>query len=154
MSEPDERPMTATDPRIAPAESEAEIAACFPVMRELRPHLTDPAGFVAQVRRQAADGYRLLAIWSDGRVVACAGYRVSENTVRGRNLYVDDLVTASAARSSGHGDRLFDALVAAARAQGCRALVLDSGVQNGAAHRFYFRKRMTVSALHFTLPLD
>jgi ribosomal protein S18 acetylase RimI-like enzyme len=79
---------------------------------------------------------------------------VSENLVRGRHLYVDDLVTDAAARSRGHGDALFDALVAEARRQGCAWLVLDSGLENGAAHRFYFRRRLTVAAFRFALLLD
>jgi GNAT superfamily N-acetyltransferase len=140
--------------RVAPADSDAEIAACFPVMRELRPPLADAPSFVAQVKRQAEHGYRLLALWRGGHVVACAGYRVSENLVRGRHLYVDDLVTTASERSQGHGDRLFDALVAETRRAGCRWLVLDSGLDNGAAHRFYFRRRLTVAAFRFALPID
>jgi GNAT superfamily N-acetyltransferase len=143
--------------RIAPAASDAEIEACFPVMRELRPPLADAPSFLAQVRRQAEHGYRLLALWRGagmGQVVACAGYRVSENLIRGRHLYVDDLVTTAAERSRRHGDALFDALLAEARRQDCRWFVLDSGLENGAAHRFYFRRRMTLAAFRFALPLD
>jgi len=140
--------------RVAPAETDEALAACFAVMRQLRPHLGDAARFVAQARRQATHGYRVLALWDGERAVACAGYRVSENLIRGRHLYVDDLVTDAAARSQGHGDRLFDALLAEARRQDCTCLVLDSGLANGAAHRFYFRRRLTMAAFHFTLPLD
>jgi len=144
----------ADDLRVAAATSDTEILACFPVMKQLRPNLVDAPSFLAQVRRQAAQGYRLSAIWRGDQAVACAGWRLTENTIRGRFVYVDDLVTDEAARSTGLGDRLFDALVAEARTLGCRSLVLDSGVTNGAAHRFYFRKRMVASALHFSLPLD
>jgi GNAT superfamily N-acetyltransferase len=144
----------AEDLRIAVAASDAEILACFGLMKQLRPNLADAPSFLAQVRRQETQGYRLTAVWRGDRPVACAGWRLTENTIRGRFVYVDDLVTDAAARSAGLGDRLFDALVAEARALGCRAFVLDSGVANGAAHRFYFRKRMTASALHFTLLLD
>jgi ribosomal protein S18 acetylase RimI-like enzyme len=140
--------------RIAPAETDTELAACFAVMRQLRPQIADAASFVAQVRRQAAHGYRVLALWDDTRAVACAGYRVSENLIRGVHMYVDDLVTDAAARSRGHGDRLFDALVAEARRQGCRCLLLDSGLENGAAHRFYFGRRLTIAAFRFALLLD
>jgi ribosomal protein S18 acetylase RimI-like enzyme len=140
--------------RLAPAETDQALAACFGVMRQLRPHLTDAASFVAQVHRQEAHGYRVLALWDGARVVACAGYRVSENLIRGRHMYVDDLVTDASARSRGHGDLLFDALVAEARRQDCRCLVLDSGLDNGAAHRFYFRRRLTIAAFRFALPLD
>jgi ribosomal protein S18 acetylase RimI-like enzyme len=140
--------------RLAPAETDQALAACFGLMRQLRPQLADAASFTAQVRRQAAHGYRVLALWDGERAVACAGYRVSENLIRGRHMYVDDLVTDAAARSHGHGDALFDALVAEARRQDCRCLVLDSGLDNGAAHRFYFRRRLTIAAFRFALPLD
>ena len=140
--------------QVAHAETDAALAACFPVMRQLRPQLDDVAHFVAQVARQAAQGYRVLALWDGARPLACAGYRVTENLIRGRFMYVDDLVTDAAARSQRHGDRLFDALVAEACRQACRALILDSGIDNGAAHRFYFRRRMRITALHFALQLD
>jgi len=71
----------------------------------------------------------------------------------GRVLYVDDLVTDAASRSHGHGDRLFDWLVAHARALDCDNLLLDSGTQRVDAHRFYLRKRMKISSFHFDLPL-
>src|SRR5215472_9451918 len=105
--------------RLAPAESEAEIRACLPVLRELRPHLGDDADCLAQIRRQAEQGYRLLAVWRGETVVACAGYRVSESLIRGRFLYVDDLVTRAEERSRGHGERLLQALAEIARAEDC-----------------------------------
>ena len=66
------------------AETDAELAACFPVMRELRPHLSDPASFVTRVHRQRAAGYRLLAAWRGDEPVGLAGYRMQENLIRGR----------------------------------------------------------------------
>jgi GNAT superfamily N-acetyltransferase len=71
----------------------------------------------------------------------------------GRTLYVDDLVTDAASRSRGQGDRLFDWLVARARARGCEEFSLDSGTQRVDAHRFYLRKRMKIACFHFSLPL-
>lgn len=58
-------------------------------------------------------------------------------------------MTDSAVRSRGHGDRLFDWLVAHA----CVHFSLDSGTQRVDAHRFYLRKRMRISCFHFELPL-
>ena len=42
------------------AASVPQIAACFPLMRQLRPHLVDEAAFVAQIIRQQTEGFRLL----------------------------------------------------------------------------------------------
>jgi GNAT superfamily N-acetyltransferase len=138
--------------RIGMAETHEDVARCFPVMRELRPHFEMEA-FVAQVERQRADGYRLAFVEVVGVVEACAGFRVSENLAWGRFLYVDDLVTAESARSHGHGAHLMDWLIAQARAAGCAQLHLDSGVQRFAAHRFYLRERMAITSHHFALKL-
>jgi len=89
------------------AQSDGEIAACFPVMKELRPHL-DGASFVPRVRLQEQTGYRLACVTVSGSPVAVAGFRVGENLAWGRFLYVDDLVTLSSERSHGYGMALLD----------------------------------------------
>jgi GNAT superfamily N-acetyltransferase len=132
-------------------ETDADIEGCHRVMAQLRPHV--PAeGFVALVRRMEATGFRLASIADGGVVRAVAGYRFLDQLVRGKVLYVDDLVTDEAARSQGYGEALLAWLYAHAREEGCTALELDSGVHRGGAHRFYFRQRMTISAYHFTRP--
>jgi ribosomal protein S18 acetylase RimI-like enzyme len=138
---------------LAYAETAAEIRVCFEVMRELRPHLASAEEFTDRVAGQKKSGYRLLAGRDvSGRVVACAGFRVCENLMHGRHLYVDDLVTLDTERARGHGERLFHFVLAEARATGCEKVVLDTGLSNALAHRFYFRQGMLATALRFTLP--
>ncbi|MCC6777897.1 MAG: GNAT family N-acetyltransferase [Hyphomicrobiales bacterium] len=132
---------------------EAEIAACYPLMRQLRPHLTSVEELIARWRRQSQDGYRLLALWDERRPCALAGYRVTENLVHGRFLYVDDLVTAEGERSRGHGARLLARLAAEGRARGCNRLVLDTPLDNVLGHRFYYRQGLLARALRFSMPL-
>src|SRR5688500_7991710 len=96
--------------RLSHIDNEQDRRACFEVMRELRPHIASAQAFAEQVRRQAEQGYRLLAAWQDGHVIALAGYRVQESLVYGRFLYVDDLVTSANARGNGLGGKLIDAL--------------------------------------------
>lgn len=135
------------------ADTDAEIQRCHPVMAELRPHIPQP-DFVARVRRQQQEsGYRLVFREDAGRVQAVAGFRIAEFLAWGRILYVDDLVTAAATRSQGHGEAVFAWLVAHARAAGCAELHLDSGVQRFGAHRFYLRQRMDITSHHFALKL-
>ncbi|HVY58881.1 MAG TPA: GNAT family N-acetyltransferase [Xanthobacteraceae bacterium] len=135
------------------AESEAELRACFPVIRELRPNLSDETAFLAQVRRQAAEGYRVMVGRVAGEIVSYAGYRLGESLSRGRFLYVDDLVTAACMRSRGCGRRMLGALAAEARRAGCATLVLDSGFARAGAHRFYVRHGFDIQALHFRMKL-
>ncbi len=131
-------------------ETDAETAASFPVMALLRPHLKDAEELVARVARQRKDGYRLLAAWRDGKPVGLAGYRVEENLIHGRFIYVDDLVTAESERRAGIGARLLDAVAAEGRKLGCGRLVLDTALDNVLAHRFYYRQGMLARALRFS----
>ena len=129
-----------------------QVQACFPVLCQLRPHLTE-TDFVVRVRRQEEAGFRLAAVFKGGTVCAVAGYRISECFSRGRNLYVDDLVTDEHLRSQGVGKLLLDWLIAEARRQKCKHLALDSGVQRFGAHRFYLRHGMNIAAHHFAMDL-
>lgn len=144
---------TETAPEIYYVESESEVAACYGLMRQLRPHLASEHEFIERWRRQTDAGYRLLAIWDGPRPVALAGFRVQDNLVHGSHLYVDDLVTYETLRSSGHGHALMERLKREARALGCGKLVLDTPLTNTLGHRFYYREGLLATALRFSISL-
>jgi GNAT superfamily N-acetyltransferase len=136
------------------AKNDEDTGRCFPVMAQLRPHLTAD-DFIVRVERQfQLSGYRLALVEEDGTIKAVAGFRITEMLFRGRFMYVDDLVTDSSERSKGYGAALFDWLVNYAKTQDCEQFALDSGVQRSGAHRFYFAKRMEIVAYHFSLKLN
>jgi GNAT superfamily N-acetyltransferase len=135
------------------ANTDAEIAACYDVMAELRPHV-ERGKFVPLIRSMQEGGYRLACIRADGRVVALAGYRVSTNLFMGHNLYVDDLVTAETERSRGYGRELLAWLRGIAVENGCKGFHLDSGVQRKRAHEFYLREGLELSSYHFSVRLN
>jgi GNAT superfamily N-acetyltransferase len=135
------------------ADTDAEIAGCLAVMRQLRQHLRGEDEFLSIVRRQQAAGYLLAFVEDQGRVVCVAGFRLSENLAWGRFVYVDDLVTDEAARSQGHGEAMLNWLIDYASRHDCDALHLDSGVQRFGAHRFYLAQRMDITSHHFALQL-
>jgi GNAT superfamily N-acetyltransferase len=137
-------------PRIA--ETDSEIARCFDVMVQLRPHL-QRAGFVAEIRRLQQDGFQLAYHEVDGQVVAVTGFRISSNLHLGRHLYVDDLVTDAAQRSHGYGGVLLDWLTQRAIEASCAHLHLDSGIQREGAHRFYLSHGLALTSFHFDRPL-
>lgn len=136
------------------ARNAQDIARCFDVMRELRPLLPDSDSFVEQVLHQQGQGYELAFLEQAGEVVTVAGYRVQPMLVSGLTLYVDDLVTAAAARSQGHGRTMLQWLMGTAKARGCRTFSLDSGTHRQEAHAFYFREGMRVTSFHFALSLE
>jgi GNAT superfamily N-acetyltransferase len=130
-----------------------EVALCYALMRQLRPHLASESEFVERWHRQSADGYRLLAIWQGAQPVALAGYRVQENLIHGRFFYVDDLVTDEAQRGGGYGRLLMDRLKNEARVLNCSKLALDTALSNSLGQRFYFREGLLSRALRFYFDL-
>jgi len=137
---------------LALIETDDDYRAAFGVMRELRPKLSDADAFATQARRQGGQGYRLLAAWQDGEVKALAGYRILENLMNGRFLYVDDLVTTASSRRHGLGARLIAALRDESRRQGCDNFVLDTGLHMPLAQRFYYRQGLLAMGMQFVQP--
>lgn len=134
-------------------ESDADVAASFSVMQELRPHLSDRASYAAKIARQRAQGYRLLAAWRDGAIVGLAGYRLQDNLLYGHFVYVDDLVVTAALHRSGVGASLLQAARQQAVALGCSHFILDTGLHMALAQRFYFRQGLLAKGMHFVEPL-
>ncbi|MEV6398417.1 GNAT family N-acetyltransferase [Streptomyces sp. NPDC051907] len=130
------------------------VSDLLPVLLELRPHLTEDA-FRDVYEKGYGQGLRFTAVYApEGQCVGAAGWRIVDNTSQIRKLYVDDLVTAASARSTGVGRHLLAYLEERAREAGCLHLNLDSGTHRTEAHRFYFRERMSVVAFNFDKPLD
>ena len=141
------------DVSIVTATSDEQILQTRDVMLDLRPGVPVD-GYLAMVRRMmASDGYRLTAVVERGVTRAVAGYRYLEMLYCGKILYVDDLNTDPQCRSKGYGRLLMDWLKKEARANGCRELHLDSGVQREQTHRFYFREGLTINCYHFRIGL-
>ena len=134
------------------AETDAEILRCFPVLHELRPTLT-AEDVIPRVRLQQSERYRLAFLESGGEVQTVAGFRLQHMLWTGRTLYVDDLVTASHARSLGRGKAMLDWLIGVARENHCQTFSLDSGTHRKDAHAFYLRERLRITDFHFALQL-
>lgn len=139
--------------RLSLIESEQDYQSAFAVMQELRPHLTDVAMFKAQIQRQQTQGYSLLAAWRGEVLAGLAGYRLQENLLYGKFLYLDDLVTTSDSRRDGIGAKLIEACREEAKKQGCANFVLDTALANALGQRFYFRQGLLAVGMHFRQPL-
>lgn len=134
--------------------NDEHTALAHEAMRELRPHLTSEDAFVAAVRVQRKEGYRLVASFDQaGTVAAVAGFRHLTNLYAGSHLYIDDLNTLPSARRQGHASALLSWVDEEARRLGCAAVHLDSGTHRHDAHRLYLSSGYVIPALHFSKAL-
>jgi len=134
---------------LRPVESDVDLHDSFAVMQQLRPHLTDPAAYIVQLAHQRTQGYRLLGAWLDHEIVGLVGYRLQDNLLYDRFVYVDDLVIDIAHHRRGIGEQLLQAVRQQAVALQCKHLVLDTGLHMALAQRFYFRQGLLARGMHF-----
>ena len=125
------------------------VVAAERVHLQLRPHLA--GRYEQRIREVIAGGADMAVVIAGSEVRGVAVYRMLERTFSGRELYCDDLVTDEAWRSTGVGHALIEHMRGVCAERGCDTFALDSGVQRGQAHRFYFREGMTITSFHFTL---
>lgn len=126
-------------------QSDTQLDAAFPVMRQLRPHL-DRKQFGALVRRMATENYRLWAYGREGRILGLVSTRVYTDLVRGAHLYIDDLVTTEESRSQSIGAKLLTHAEALARELSLPSLRLCCALTNTGLMKFYEREGWTSRA--------
>lgn len=115
--------------------SDDEIQAAFPVMALLRDRIR-PESFLAEVRRQQVEGYRLYGGFEQDELLVLAGVRRSHTLSRGEHLFVDDLVTVESSRDRGYGRVMMRWLADRAAEEGLPRIYLDS---RSTARGFYER---------------
>jgi len=131
-----------------------DIVAVYQLMGILRPHLADAAAFVAQVRRQAQAGYHLAGFRYNQQWQGLIGFRLGENLLYGKFLYVDDLVIEPSSQNCGVGKRLIEYVRKYALTVDCANLVLDTGLYMPYAQRFYYRQGLLAKGMHFVESLN
>lgn len=128
--------------------SDEELQRIIPVMQQLRTEF-DTDSLLIQIKSQMQEGYRIAYVEQDGEVMCVAGFVIGQKLAWQKHIYIDDLVTARAHRSTGAGHCLMNWLRQYARSRDCQQLHLDSGVLRYDAHKFYLREGFVISSHHF-----
>lgn len=136
--------------RIFVAQSKSDLERCYPVLKELRTHLSFADFMSIYEQAHRSDGYELVAIEDLGQVVAVMGYRFLSDFIRGKHVYIDDLVSTAKLRSRGLGVELLKFAEAIARESECKSLRLCTGIENERGVAFYDRNGWTKRAYAYT----
>lgn len=139
--------------KIFTVSSKEDLERCYPVIKELRPHLSYEEYLNIYEQSQKSDGYELVAIEENHQILAVMGYRYLTDFVRGKHIYIDDLVSTEKARSKGLGAELLKFAEQIAVQNNCAGLRLCTGVENERGVSFYERNGWTKRAYAFTKKL-
>jgi len=112
-----------------------ELDAIYELLVQLRPELSfkEFDDLVYDMRHM---DYKMIGMLQRGKLVTFAGVAVQTNFYHKRHLFVFDLVTDENHRNRGYGKEMLEYLVSYAKTAMCEKIVLSSGLQREAAHRF------------------
>lgn len=110
-------------------QTEQAILAAFPVMKHLRTHLDENSYLELVKEAQQKEGYRLLALYRDDKIVAVTGFMPMITLYNGRFIWVCDLVTEPSERSKGYGEKLLSYVHQWSEDNGYKIVSLSSGLQ-------------------------
>ena len=139
--------------RIFVVKNKNDLERCYPVMKELRPHLSFEDYIAIYNDSHATDGYEIVALEDQGQILALMGYRFLSDFVRGKHVYIDDLVSTEKARSRGLGAELLNFAEEIAQNSRCKSLRLCTGIENERGIKFYERNGWTKRAYAYTKKL-
>lgn len=134
---------------IKKCETHADFEAVFPVIRELRPHLTFQEYTSLMMEAKIRDDYEIVAIFQGPKCIAAMGFRILFDFVHGKHLYIDDLVVAEGCRSKGIGAELLKYAERVAIEKKCKGLRLCTGVDRKDSQRFYERNNWNARAIAY-----
>ncbi|MDZ4663078.1 MAG: GNAT family N-acetyltransferase [Pseudomonadota bacterium] len=132
------------------ARTSSDLERCFPIIKELRPHLNINDYFSIYEQSHKSDGYEIIATEVDGKVLAVMGYRILFDYVRGKHMYVDDLVSTENSRSRGLGAELLNYAESMAKELNCSGLRLCTGIENEGGIKFYEKNGWTKRAFAYS----
>ncbi len=119
------------------------------MLRQLRPHLSYEEFQATYLEANKANQYQFVGVEEQGELVALMGYRILNDFVHGRHLYIDDLVSSEAHRSKGYGAFLLKQADKIAIDNGCANLRLCTGIENEAGRKFYTKNSWNLRSVVF-----
>lgn len=131
--------------------NEVHLLSCFSLFHSLRPHLNYADFIEIFAHSKARDEYTLVGAYEKDICIGLIGFRILFDMVRGKHVYIDDLVVEEGKRSAGIGPLLLDYATQYAKENGCSQLRLCTGCQNTDAQRFYEREGWKPIAIAYTL---
>ncbi len=128
--------------------SNAELYSIFPLVRQHHTTMKDE-DFESLIQEMKETGYRTIGAFKDQRLCATVGFWIGVRFYCGKYMYINNFIVDNTIRGQGIGSYVMNWLEEEAKKLGCKAIVLDSYVNNHAAHKFYIARNYVINNFHF-----
>ena len=141
--------------KIQTANTQEDLKSFYPLLTELRTHLTYESFLDTYDHAHRNDHYELVGFFEEDNLIGLLGYRILYDFVRGRHLYIDDLITRETVRSKGLGTKILEFAENKARVEKCTGgLRLCAALENIRGIKFYEKNGWKARTFAFTKKLS
>jgi GNAT superfamily N-acetyltransferase len=127
---------------------DSELKIIVPLLHQRNPALSlELLG--TRVAEMGSQGFQCVAAFSQGRLIAMAGFWIKTRYHTGKLIEPDAVFVDSEFRSHGIGDQLMKWVYDYGRTQGCLGSELHCYTSNTSAHRFWLNQGFEIIAFHF-----
>lgn len=104
--------------------------------------------YTGYIYEMMGQGYRLIALEDDGKLIGISGFRVGRRLYCGKYLHIDNLVVDKACRKQGAALEMLEWMKAEAERIGCDCLLADTYIENAPAQALFKREGFTTRGYH------
>jgi len=119
-----------------------ELYTAYDVLKQLRVNLSYKE-FEDLIYEMRDMEYKMIGIFDGEELITYAGVNIQTNLYHKRHLFIYELVTDEKYRGKKYGEMMLDYLHDYAKMGMCENIVLSSGLEKKAAHRFYEKHNFT-----------
>ncbi len=132
--------------QISEATTQDAIEATYPIAYQL---YEIPIGqYTAYIREMMEQGYRLIMLEDEGRIIGISGFRVGRRLYCGKYLHIDNLVVDKACRKQGAALEMLDWMKAEAKRLNCDCMLADTYIENAPAQALFKREGFMTRGYH------
>lgn len=137
---------------IKSAATKEDFINCWRVVQGWQPQLGQEA-FLHAILHMLDEGYLMMFVEADGRVVSVCGYHFLTHFYEGKTLLLDVLCTAPEAQRNGYATALLHHIIQEAQSAGAKTVQISSGHAQYHLHRLLMKEGFRNTAHHFVLGL-
>ena len=126
-----------------------EIIPTLSLLNQMYPGITPQEYRKAIEEMTQNNGYKMLAVYSEGELVAICGFWILRMFYCGKYLQISNLVVDENCRGQNIGAKILEYFENYAKDQGCDHITLDSYIDNTRSHEFFKKQGFYVRGLHF-----
>jgi GNAT superfamily N-acetyltransferase len=132
--------------KILKLENLAEIVR---LTRQLNPDIDITELEKRQSEMFGLDTYTCFGLFEKGILIGVSSGWITVRLYSGKQLEVDNVIIDSTIQSKGYGKLFMDEIESWAKTNHCKTVELNTYVQNGRSHKFYFKQGFEILGFHF-----